>query len=394
MDNAPQEKPKNRETSYRVPAHSDAQNHVHENPMYPQPEDQVGTRSYGHIPIIKRRVWPFLILGGFVCFWSSYAITARSLTSIAQDAAVEVGIVPDVSQGGATTGAASDGASPTKDAVQDPNQVPNLSTDKDADQDAGPNQIVSPQEVEQGSFEDQFSGDLYIEEAIAQDQSSSDQWWLNSGAFIFRRNDMAHTVEGDLPEGSSWIDSYARSAPAQTDNGRKPQNVLRLIKRGAWQDTAQEVYFKVLQYNAVQVDDRGASNGLLLFSRYIDDDNLYYGGLRVDGNAVIKKKIGGTYHTLYKGPFLEGVFDRETAPTLIPENQWVGIRTITQNVEDGRVKIELFIDMGRTYQWEKVAEVYDDGVAYGGSAHVAPSNAGIRSDFMDISFDHYKIRAL
>ena len=40
---------------------------------------------------------------------------------------------------------------------------------------------------------------------------------------------------------------------------------------------------------------------MLLFNRYQDGQTLYYGGVRVDGAAVIKKKLAGVYTTLAYG---------------------------------------------------------------------------------------------
>jgi|GEM_PF-4542032 len=342
-----------------------------DNPMYPK--RPVGSDSYHQL---IQRSWGmrvFLSVVGVFLFLGSYAYTSAQLRTIADSTAV---ISPSVI------------SRPAVDVRVLPPED-DTTTDLVASQPL-PETVLSAGTV----FEENFSGDLYIEETARASDSSNADWWLNSGAFVFRRGDVGYSVEGDLPDGSPWIASYQGSNALATDAGRKPQNVLRLIKRGQWLDTSQEMYFTVLAHNETDSEERGESNGLLLFSRYIDDDHLYYAGIRADGHTVIKKKVAGTYYTLHKEPFLDGTYNEVTRDSLIPTDTEIGVKVITENLDNGSVRIQLFMDMGRTYNWQKVAEVVDGGIAFGGAPHDVPSNTGLRTDFVDVSFDHYKLRAL
>jgi hypothetical protein len=54
---------------------------------------------------------------------------------------------------------------------------------------------------------------------------------------------------------------------------------------------------------------RMASNGVLLFNHYLDGDNLYYVGIRVDGSAIVKKKKDGVYYTMESKRVFPGKYD-------------------------------------------------------------------------------------
>jgi hypothetical protein len=90
---------------------------------------------------------------------------------------------------------------------------------------------------------------------------------------------------------------------------------------------------------------RNESNGVLLFNRYKDGDNLYYSGIRVDGQAVIKKKIKGKYFTLVEKELFgkDGDYDRKSNPNLIPQGKWIGIKSVLKN-EGEAVDIKLYVD--------------------------------------------------
>jgi hypothetical protein len=127
-------------------------------------------------------------------------------------------------------------------------------------------------------------------------------------------------------------------------------------------------------------------------SRYYDGDNLYYAGIRTDGQAVIKKKKDGIYHTLALTPLFPDEYDRTYAPNLIPHDTWIGLRIETVNDARGGVSIRLFTDVGHTDTWTLVAEAYDDGQSFGGSAHRTQGHLGVRTDFMDVMFDDFWVR--
>lgn len=230
-----------------------------------------------------------------------------------------------------------------------------------------------------------------LEEASPMDTSTSPYWWLNSGGLMFLKDGVGETVQGNLLASNRWRLLYASSNPTDTDNGYHPQNLFRLVSRSKWQNFSQQAYFKITKDNLSASPNRNQSNGLLLMNRYSQDgQTLYYAGIRVDGYAVIKKKYSGTYTTLKLNKIYPGTWDRNTHPNLITENdgynKWYGIKTVIQNLPDGRVYIQLFLDSGRTGTWRLVADAYDTSQVISGSNH-----AGIRTDFMDVIFDDYKI---
>jgi hypothetical protein len=129
----------------------------------------------------------------------------------------------------------------------------------------------------------------------------------------------------------------------------------------------------------------------LLFNRYQDGDNLYYAGLRVDGTAVIKKKIGGKYFTMAQGPIVAGDYSRESNPNLLPVDKWMSVKTELETVNKNQVDIKLYYRLSDKQEWKLALKTLDDGTRFGGAAILAKGYAGIRTDFMDVQFDDYSI---
>ncbi|HSE56474.1 MAG TPA: hypothetical protein VLB02_00065 [Candidatus Paceibacterota bacterium] len=222
--------------------------------------------------------------------------------------------------------------------------------------------------------------------------STSPYWWVNSGAKLSIDAGTGKTVQGSLPTNDKWRTIYASANPVDTDNGYHPQNIFRLVSKGTWHNFRQQAYFSINQDELSESPNRNASNGLLLFNRYQDSDNLYYTGIRVDGTAVIKKKQAGKYITLAQKPIIAGTYDRAKNPNLLPKSKWIGLRSevVTTN---GVVQIKLYTDIGKTGVWTLAAQTVDDGKTYGPIID-SKSSAGIRTDFMDVAFDDYKIEEL
>ncbi len=65
-----------------------------------------------------------------------------------------------------------------------------------------------------------------------------------------------------------------------------------------------------------------------------------------------------------------------------------------KNLPDGKVKIDLYIDKGWTGVWTLAASATDDGKSYGGAAITNPGYGGIRTDFMDVEFENFRLRNL
>jgi hypothetical protein len=222
-------------------------------------------------------------------------------------------------------------------------------------------------------------------------ESTSSYWWLNSGGLLNISNDVGQTIQGSLPTLSTWRVLYSLNNPIDTDNGYHPQNIFRLVNKILAQDVRVQSYFLIKADELSSSPNRNSSNGLLLFSRYQTSSTLYYTGVRVDGYAVIKKKINGTYYTLAtkKIFFNPGTYDKVIHPNLIPKNTWIGLRSETKNNADGTVSIKLFTDIEKKGIWTLVLEATDNGV--GGDALTSQGYTGIRTDFMDVQFDNYKL---
>lgn len=247
---------------------------------------------------------------------------------------------------------------------------------------------------QQRILSDSFSVNGVLDEAGKMEISINHNWWLNSGAYFISEEGIAKTVQGELKEENEWRKLYAKNNPRDTDNGFHPQNIFRLVTRDSWMDFRQEAYFRIAKDNKSASEYRNDSNGLLFFNRYQDGDNLYYTGIRVDGYAVIKKKTKGKYFTMAYSQVFSGKYDRETSFNLLPHGSWIGLRSEVVNENDESVSIKLFIDKAKNGNWELIAEAKDDGKRYGGKAILNEGYAGIRTDFMDVEFDDYKIEEL
>lgn len=225
--------------------------------------------------------------------------------------------------------------------------------------------------------------------------SKSEDWWVNSGALMNIGTEDFSTNHGPLPKDDRMRKLYKKNNPKDTDDGYYPQNIFRLVNRHRYEDLSQQVYFSVDAINMSESDNRAESNGVLLFNRYQDGDNLYYAGLRVDGIAVIKKKIDGKYYTLKQKRVLTGggEYDRNDNPNLIPLHERLGIKS--EVVNDGNaVDIRLYMDAGQGKGWQLMLETRDTGDKYGKRPFQDAGYAGIRTDFMDATFRGYGIREL
>jgi hypothetical protein len=259
----------------------------------------------------------------------------------------------------------------------------------------GVRRISSPQEP---GFTFHFSGSgeeksFVLEEASSAKKSSDSHWWVNSGGMMKVEKDYFSTNLGKLKKDNFWRKLYKKNNSRDTDDGYYLQNIFRLVTRSEWQNMTQEVYFNISEINLSDSDFRNESNGVLLFNRYGDGDNLYYTGLRVDGHAVIKKKIDGKYHTMVeKSVFKKGEkYDRDDNPNLLPQNSWIGLKSELRNSGKKTVEIKLYIDAEGKGDWQLVLEAKDNGEKYGGSPFLEKGRAGIRTDFMDVKFRDYRI---
>ena len=257
-----------------------------------------------------------------------------------------------------------------------------LSVDKSISVEANPPaNVTSP-------FFYNFNSNGVLYETGNERDSTSPYFWLNSGAKLIIEGGNGKTIQNELLSNDSWRLNYLRSNPIDTDNGFHPQNIFRLFTRSNWLNFQQTLYFKIIKYQLSLSPNRQGHNGLILMSRYQNSNNLYYSTLRVDGYAVIKKKINGVYYTLVSKKVFPGTYDRILNPNLLPKDTWLGLRSEIKN-NNGSVTIKLYLDNGMTNNFVLLTQATDTGI--GGSPIFNQGFAGIRTDFMDVYFENYKL---
>jgi hypothetical protein len=229
-----------------------------------------------------------------------------------------------------------------------------------------------------------------LDEAPSMGASWSPYFWVSSGGrFYF--DGVGATVHGSLAANDVWRLAYASSNPVDTDNGYHPQNIFRMVTRSKWGTFRQQVYFRINADRLSASPNRNASNGVLLLNRYLDQYNLYYTGVRVDGAAVIKKKKGGVYTTLAYAKIFPGTYNRTSNPNLLPKSVWMGITSEVLNQPDGSVRIRFHVNPGNGV-WTLVFDTIDDGI--GGAPLTQNGYGGLRTDFMDVEFESYLAKKL
>lgn len=244
-----------------------------------------------------------------------------------------------------------------------------------------------------GSLVDQtliytFDTDGVLQESATPAESSSPYWWLDSGGELVLTGGVGQTVSGPLPTVDRWRLRYKQTSSLDTADGYYPQNLFRLVTKNSWRDIDQSVRVYIDNLNLTPTPNRGEWSGIFLMNRYLDKDNLYYAGIRMDGYAVIKKKQNGIYYTLATEKIFggEAKYDRDTIPNLIPGKKWLKLRSTVVTNADDSVKIELYVDEGKGE--EKVLSVTDTGMS-GAPAITQSGRAGLRSDYLDVWYDDY-----
>lgn len=230
--------------------------------------------------------------------------------------------------------------------------------------------------------------DSVLEETASPEESSSEKFWLNSGAYFYVFDGVGSTVTGSLEEGSKWQQAFWEYNPESTQGGFYPQNIFRLLTRDVWQNSQSTLEFVVHQNNLAKTPERNESNGVLLFMRYIDSDNLYYAGLRVDGHAVLKRKTFGEYETLAEVPVIEGTYHSITNPNLLKLNSPYSIRSSIKNNSYGDPVVDFYYRENPSDAWHHVFSYLDMSE----NAIRATAHNGIRTDFMDVEFLRYEVK--
>jgi len=238
-----------------------------------------------------------------------------------------------------------------------------------------------------------FNSNGALNEASSMSDSSSPYWWVNSGGRLLMDSGLGSTMQGDAPLLDRWRVAYAISNPVDTDLGLHPQNIFRLVSRSVWGNVRVDAEFKIVKDNWSKSPNRNASNGILLMSRYRDSDTLYYAGLRVDGNAVIKKKYNGTYYTMAQKKIYAGEYVSGGKVNVLPHNKWLQVRSETVTNDDGSVTVRLW-QKQTDGSWKKLLEAKDSG-QYGATSPITDEGYfGVRTDFMDIAFDSLRAETI
>lgn len=247
------------------------------------------------------------------------------------------------------------------------------------------------------TYSEDFSSNYKVKEVGHINETKNSNWWLGSGAYFYSQDGLGSTLTGAISSWDYFRLAYLKSNPTDTDKGYYPQNIFRLVNiTKKWKNIKSQIYFNIESDNLSESQNRNQSNGILLMTRYKDANNLYYAGLRVDGTFIIKKKKEGDYYTLAQKK-IEGIlekYDRKNNPNLLPHKKWLGIKVEVLDLIDGETRITLFADMEKTGNFIKVLEVVDDGVKFGGETLSEPGYVGIRTDFMDVYFDNFKIEEI
>lgn len=239
-----------------------------------------------------------------------------------------------------------------------------------------------------------FNSNGIVNEAGNINESWSPYWWINSGGKMIIENGVGETIQGSLPPLDPWRIVYLADNPIDTDNGFHPQNIFRLLTRQTWNNIRVETSFFVAGDNFSSSTNRNASNGLLLMSRYqLGGQTLYYAGIRVDGLAVIKKKYTGTYFTMAQKQIFPGSYPAyQTTANLLPHNEWIKLKSETVTDTSGVVTVSLYMMRGSETAWTLLLSAKDDGKVFGGTPPITQNGyVGIRTDFMDVKFDNFRL---
>jgi PKD repeat protein len=159
---------------------------------------------------------------------------------------------------------------------------------------------------------------------------------------------------------------------------------------GKWKNTEITGYFRVLDGNdqITMIARHGPS--------YHDDGGClaygYYGMTAVDGHVFFKKKL---WH--FDDGYTKRLAQIDALDNIL--NDWIGMKFVVYDLENGDVKLELWIDQGdMTNNWRKVTELVDDGgLRVEGEDCGTPPNhiirEGTRSSFRvdDSLFDFKKL---
>jgi hypothetical protein len=192
-------------------------------------------------------------------------------------------------------------------------------------------------------------------------------WQMGSGSLFVR-------------DGAGWTGIPDNKAPSATSSAETNSAVFRLLtNRADLADVA--VSFRLRHEGFVTTSTTPAVgwDGVHVFVRHADEENLYYVSVnRRDNTLAIKKKVsggtsnGGSYHTLATG--------RRTVRVGV----WEDITATAVTNANGSVILEGFINGTR------VVSAADSGT---GGPVIRSGRSGIRGDNSQFSFDDFVVHA-
>jgi len=226
------------------------------------------------------------------------------------------------------------------------------------------NTIVQP-------FYDNFT-DIIEETSKAE---NSGHGWLHttSGAFFNVSKGFLRTA-GQLSPGHPWQVKYADNI--DTEGGVWPSNIARILTRQAtFQDVTFSARFKITRLSLSESPNRTPDKGISLFTHYQTENDLYVAGVRHDGQAFIKRKLGSVYTTLGIIPWYAGTWNKTTHPSLLPQNTEFSLKVQIKSL-NGVSSITLWITDPGTMTYRQALTVSDNSPSL-----AVPGRLGIRGDF-------------
>lgn len=223
-----------------------------------------------------------------------------------------------------------------------------------------------------------------VDETSDPNNSNSYDWQLTSGGYYDLNKGVLRVNQVDLPSDHKWAKAYATNVDAE--GGAHPENIARIISRQS--DFQNFTLSSTFQINRVSLSDspnRTGDKGLFHMVKYNSQDDLYYCGIRLDGDAVIKRKAGSVYSTLAQIKWWPGEYDKTTHPCLIPVGVTIGLKTIVKSI-NGVTSLTFFVTEPGTTRYIPVLTVSDNYPALSG-----PGKIGFRGDFLSWQLDDISI---
>lgn len=197
----------------------------------------------------------------------------------------------------------------------------------------------------------------------------SPDWEMTSGSLFAR-------------DGVGWSGVSDSAAPDALSRLATDSAVFRLVSRRGFEDISVRLEMRVLRFVVTPRTPARAWDGVHLWLRYRDPNELYYVSIaRRDGTTVIGKKLpvgtrGGRYVVL-------AAIERKPVRT----GAWQRVEATVQTNRDGSVSLRV------TINGTLVARSVDQG-GTGTPVVSAPGRVGLRADNAEFEFRQLEVRSL